>query len=206
MLQSATYASWFVVNLRCTKKPFLWIASFLHENIVRFAAAKGQAAFLRKIVAVALYFLGFAGGYREVGSLWGCRGLRDGDHYGSRACAERNRPCCRFVPRDHRGWETIEASFALRHGYPGVVGAVDILLIEIEHPDAFDGCYCRKYYPALNGQAIVNMDNLFLSVEVCPSSWSDRKCWQFSAIGRSIPPPQVRTSLVMPVMHCWRGL
>ncbi|KAG6955276.1 hypothetical protein JG688_00011944, partial [Phytophthora aleatoria] len=67
-----------------------------------------------------------------------------------------------------------------------VVGALDGSLIEIERPEKFDGFYCRKCYPALNVQEIVSGDILLLSVEVRPGSWSDRKCWLYSAIGRTL--------------------
>ncbi|KAG6942247.1 hypothetical protein JG688_00018237 [Phytophthora aleatoria] len=87
-------------------------------------------------------------------------------------------------PRAQRDWKAVEAGSASRHGYPGVVGAVDVSLIEIERPEKFDGFYCSKCYPALNVQTSVSVDNLFLSVEVRPGSWPGRKCWLHSYSAR----------------------
>ncbi|EEY57778.1 uncharacterized protein PITG_00354 [Phytophthora infestans T30-4] len=128
MLLSWSYDSWFVTNLRCSKKTFLREHSH------------------NKKVAAALYFMGSTGGYREVGVV---RALR--------AAA----PQIVAFPRDQGGWDAIKSEFAARHGYPGC-------------------------YPALNVQAIVTSDNVFLSAEVRSGSWSDRKCWQYSKIGRTL--------------------
>ncbi|EEY55244.1 uncharacterized protein PITG_09146 [Phytophthora infestans T30-4] len=187
MLLSWSYDSWFETNLRCSKKTFLRVANFLQCQGVRFAAAKSKQHCYNKKVAAALYFMGSTGGYREVGGAMGmCRS------YVSEITAEVVRvlraaaPQIVAFPRDQGGWDAIESEFAARHGYPGVVGAIDGSLIEVERPYEFDGFYCRKCYPALNVQAIVTSDNVFLSAEVRPGSWSDRKCWQYSKIGRTV--------------------
>ncbi|ETO58882.1 hypothetical protein F444_22742, partial [Phytophthora nicotianae P1976] len=71
MLQSAAYASWFEDNMRCTKETFLQLGRFLQEHGVRFATAKVRQHSYEKKIAAALYFLGSAGGYREVGAAMG---------------------------------------------------------------------------------------------------------------------------------------
>ncbi|EEY60844.1 uncharacterized protein PITG_13589 [Phytophthora infestans T30-4] len=187
MLQSAAYASWFEDNMRCTKETFLRLGRFLQEHGIRFANAKVRQHSYEKKVAAALYFLGSSGGYREVGAAMGMsrsyvKEITDEVIHVLKLVA------CQVIsfPRDRRRWNTIEDQFALRQGYPGVVGAIDGSLVEVERPDDFDGFYCRKSYPALNVQAIVTMDNYFLSVEVRPGSWSDRKCWQHSVIARNV--------------------
>eukprot|EP00644_Phytophthora_capsici_P007875 jgi/Phyca11/126503/e_gw1.63.88.1 len=187
MLQSAAYASWFEGNMRCTKETFLRLGRFLQEHGIRFANTKIRQHSYEKKVAAALYFLGSSGGYREVGAATGMS-----RSYVKKITDEVIRVLKLVAiqvisfPRDRRRWNTIEDQFALRQGYPGVVGAIDGSLVEIERPDGFDGFYCRKSYPALNIQAIVTMDNYFLSVEMRPGSWSDRKCWQHSVIGRNV--------------------
>lgn len=80
----------------------------------------------------------------------------------------------------------MEDGFASRHVYPGIAGAIDKSLLAIERPDKFDGFYCRKCYPTLNVQAVVMPENIFMSVEVHTGSWSERKGWQYSAIGLTI--------------------
>ncbi|ETM30483.1 hypothetical protein L914_21841, partial [Phytophthora nicotianae] len=74
----------------------------------------------KKNVAVALYFVGSVGGYREVSAAMGMsrsyvmeittevvRVLRDVT------------PFVVAFPRDQNGWNAVEAGFAARHGYPG---------------------------------------------------------------------------------------
>jgi hypothetical protein len=89
-------------------------------------------------------------------------------------------------PSTMKEWRRVERGFASRHNYPAVVGAIDGSLLHIQRPRDFEGFYCRKGYPALNLQAIVTSDKRFLSTELRPGSWSDRKAWKYSAIGRHV--------------------
>ncbi|EEY63735.1 uncharacterized protein PITG_02218 [Phytophthora infestans T30-4] len=187
MLQSAAHSSWFEDNLRCTQTTFLRIASFLAQHGVLFASAKVKQHSYNKKVAASLYFLGSSGGYRETGAAMGMS-----RSYVMEITSEVVRvlkivaPQVISFPSNREEWNAVEAGFASKHGYPGIAGAIDGSLIEIERPDNFDGFYCRKAYPALNMQAIVTSDGFFLSVDVRPGSWSDSKCWQYSTIGRSV--------------------
>ncbi|KAG6945785.1 hypothetical protein JG687_00017085 [Phytophthora cactorum] len=71
MLHSAACSSWLDDNLRCIKYTFLKIASFLKTQSIRFAAAKVKQHSFNKKVAVAIYFVGSSGGYRELGTAMG---------------------------------------------------------------------------------------------------------------------------------------
>ena len=41
-------------------------------------------------------------------------------------------------------------------GYPNVCLAIDGSLFEIEHPEDFEGWYCRKCYAAINAQIVID--------------------------------------------------
>ncbi|KAG2759322.1 hypothetical protein JG687_00016467 [Phytophthora cactorum] len=58
MLESASYASWFEDDLRCTRKTFLQTSIFLQKHEIGFAGAKfKEHSYNNKKVAAALYFL-----------------------------------------------------------------------------------------------------------------------------------------------------
>ena len=89
-------------------------------------------------------------------------------------------------PTTTSDWNKIEEGFYRKQGFPGVVGAIDGSLIEIERPKIFDGFYCRKGFTALNVQAIVDADKKFLSFDIRPGSWSDKKTYSASFAGKKI--------------------
>ncbi|GMF43792.1 unnamed protein product [Phytophthora fragariaefolia] len=128
LLQSAAYACWFEDNIRCTKSTFLRIGVFLRNHGDSFAAATTKEHSFAKKIAASLSYLGSAGGYREAGAAMGM----------SRSY--------------HKDWEAIEAGFVVQHDYPGVVGAVDGTLTEVERLDDFDGFYCRNTFGIWKGR------------------------------------------------------
>ncbi|GMF21663.1 unnamed protein product [Phytophthora fragariaefolia] len=80
----------------------------------------------------------------------------------------------------------IEQQFRCKRGFPDVVGAVDGSLIAIQRPADFNGFYCRKNYPAINVQGIVDADQKFMAIDMYPGSWSDKKYVEICAIKPSI--------------------
>ncbi|OWZ00228.1 hypothetical protein PHMEG_00028632 [Phytophthora megakarya] len=96
------------------------------------------------------------------------------------------------LPRTAAQWKDVERGFRATRGFPGVVGAVDGSLFAINRPADYEGFYCRKFYPALNMQAIVDHRCLFMSIDIRPGSWSDQKIWNASRLGTTmdkvIPP------------------
>ncbi|GMF55456.1 unnamed protein product [Phytophthora fragariaefolia] len=63
-------------------------------------------------------------------------------------------------------WRRIEQQFRCKRGFPGVVGAVDGSLIATQRPTDFNGFYCRKNYPAINVQGIVDADQKFMAIDI----------------------------------------
>ncbi|KAF4032365.1 DDE superfamily endonuclease [Phytophthora infestans] len=171
--------------LRCSKASFLAIAEQLRLRDVLFAGCVAKQHSYEKKSAAALYSFASPSGYREVAAAMGMNKSYVMDIV-DEVCRVLYLSTCDAVsfPRDHQGWKDLQAGFAARRGYPGVVGAVDGSLLAIDRPEDYDGFYCRKGYPALSIQAIVTATSIFMSVEIRPGSWSDSKSWKHSIIGR----------------------
>ncbi|ETP06417.1 hypothetical protein F441_17195 [Phytophthora nicotianae CJ01A1] len=153
---------------------------------ILFANAVVKQHSYEKKIAAALYFFASSGGYRETATAMGMNKsyVIDIVDEVARVLYVVSKKAVSF-PRDLDGWDAVQKDFMVRCGYPGVVGAVDGSLLEIDRPEDYEGFYCRKGYPAINIQAIVTASNKFMSVEIRPGSWSDSKCWKHSIIGRN---------------------
>lgn len=55
----------------------------------------------------------------------------------------------------------VEEGFDAIAGFPGAVGAIDGTLINIPRLRDFEGWYCRKGFPAVNVQTIVDHRGVF---------------------------------------------
>ncbi|KAG6951837.1 hypothetical protein JG688_00013565 [Phytophthora aleatoria] len=71
-------------------------------------------------------------------------------------------------------------------GLSGVVGAVYGSLFAINRPADHKGFYCRKFYPALNMQAVVDHRCIFISLDIRPGLWSYQNIWNASRLGRTL--------------------
>ncbi|KAE9293343.1 hypothetical protein PR003_g24527 [Phytophthora rubi] len=176
---------WFKKHLRCSRCSFLEICRFLHDRGIAFAHAAIKKHSYEKKVAAALYFLASVGGYAEVADAMKMTRSYVIDIVDEvvRVLNEAADSVICFS-HDQRGWDRVESQFAVRWGYPGVVDAVDGSLLAIQRPKEFDGFYCRKGYPALNMQAIVSADRKCMSIEIRTGSWSDKKVWKYSYVGK----------------------
>lgn len=162
--------------------------------VARLLAVKGSVrynnaaqALIRKArgaLTVLLWFVGWVSRVRS--RVWCLQELC----YQDRSCDHRD--SCRSIARcDHVselriGVVACGAAFRAVRGFPDVVGAIDGTLLAIERPESYDGFYCRKGYPAINVQAVVSANTRFMSVDVRPGAWSDRKIWRYCALGRRL--------------------
>ncbi|DAZ98599.1 TPA: hypothetical protein N0F65_001018, partial [Lagenidium giganteum] len=112
-------------------------------------------------------FLGSQGGYRET----------------AQALGISKSWLIEFIPVFRN---MIEQRFYAMRGFLGVVAAIDGTLIPITRSRYIEGFYCRKFYPALNMQAIVDASMMFRSVDVRPGSWSDQEIWNASEAGKTL--------------------
>ncbi|KAG3232211.1 hypothetical protein PI124_g22700 [Phytophthora idaei] len=80
----------------------------------------------------------------------------------------------------------VEEGFEAIAGFPGVVGALDGTLIKIPRPRDFEGWYCRKGFPAVNVQAIVDHRGAFLSLSIRAGSNNDQSLWNGSGVRKRL--------------------
>ncbi|ETK96217.1 hypothetical protein L915_00958, partial [Phytophthora nicotianae] len=76
--------------------------------------------------------------------------------------------------------------FRATRGFSGVVGAVDGSVFAINRPADYEVFYGRKFYSALNMQAVVDHRCGFMSIDTQPGSWSDQKIWKASRLGKTL--------------------
>ena len=86
------------------------------------------------------------------------------------------------VMPSHEEAHVVETGFANVAGFPGVVGAVDGTLVRIMRPHEFEGWYCRKNFPAVNVQAVVDHRGSFRSISIRAGSNNDQSLWNGSGI------------------------
>ncbi|KAG2993613.1 hypothetical protein PC129_g4792 [Phytophthora cactorum] len=84
---------------------------------------------------------------------------------------------------------TVEDGFVAIAGFPGVVGAVDGTLAAIQRLREHEEWYCRKNFPAVNVQAVVDHRGAFRSLSVRSGSNNDQSLWNGSGVrSRRISP------------------
>ncbi|KAE9124870.1 hypothetical protein PF001_g17378 [Phytophthora fragariae] len=76
----------------------------------------------------------------------------------------------------------VEDGFFVTACFPDTIGAIDGTLVRIARPHDFEGWYCRKNYPAVNGQAVVDHRGLFRTILIRSGSNNDQSLWNGSGI------------------------
>ncbi|KAG4043402.1 hypothetical protein PC123_g21128 [Phytophthora cactorum] len=82
--------------------------------------------------------------------------------------------------------ESVEAGFFAVAGFAGVVGTVDGTLIAIPRPYDFEGWYCRKEFPAVNVQAVVDHRGAFCSISIRFGSNNNQSLWNGSGVRKRL--------------------
>lgn len=83
-------------------------------------------------------------------------------------------------PLDTDSLEAMAHDFERVCGFPDTIGAIDGTLIRIARPREHEGWYCRKGYPAVNVQAVVDSHARFLSCSIRSGSSNDQSLWNRS--------------------------
>lgn len=189
MLNDCSYNAWFQRNLRCTQQSFRFLVSELqplYEQRYGKPRYNRQITFDR-ILAVTLYYLGSAGGFREAGH---ALGISKGSAvlYINKLIDVLSATANTWIhfPNTAREWSAMERGFYNKRSIPNISGAIDGSLFEIQRPAAPEGWYCRKGYPSVNMQAVVNHRCQFMSFDIRPGSWSDKKIWNASVLGMKL--------------------
>ncbi|ETV67225.1 hypothetical protein H257_16478 [Aphanomyces astaci] len=185
MLGDARYEQWFHGNLRCDQAVLRRLVDLLRQRLHPNECQSSHS--FEKKVAVKLYFLGSEGGYRETAAAFGMAKSWYITVVATMVdvLASQAKLWIR-LPTSPRDWSRIERGFYKVQRFPGVVRAVDGTLIDIQRPREYDGFYNRSGDPSLNVQAMVDHRMVFLSVDIRPGSFSDKKIWKVSQLGQTI--------------------
>ncbi|RHY06718.1 hypothetical protein DYB36_003813, partial [Aphanomyces astaci] len=138
MLGDARYEQWFHDNLRCDQAVFRRLVDLLRQRL-QLNERQSRHSFEKK-VAVTLYFLGSEVRHRETAAAFGmakswCIKVVSTvvDVLASQAKLWIR------LPTSPGDWSRIERGFYKVQRFPGVVGAVDGTLIDIQRPREYDG-------------------------------------------------------------------
>ncbi|KAH9096337.1 hypothetical protein Ae201684P_009567 [Aphanomyces euteiches] len=186
MITDQRYNQWFITNLRCSQSTFQNLVDILRNYMDDYNFRHSKHSFAKK-VAMMLYYLGSEGGYRETAATLGvskswCIHVV---HILTSVLASRSREWI-HLPTSTGEWYRVSQGFERKRGFVGVVGAEDGTIIDIERPADYDGFYNRHGDPSLNVQAVVDTTTRFMSVDIRPGSYSDKKIWKMSTFGLTI--------------------
>ncbi|OWZ14109.1 hypothetical protein PHMEG_00012459 [Phytophthora megakarya] len=87
-----------------------------------------------------------------------------------------------YMPHTEAEITCVRTGFERISGFPDVVGAVDGSLIRISRPAEHEGWYCRKNFPAVNMQAVVDHTTRFRSYCIRAGSINDQALWNQSGL------------------------
>ena len=90
------------------------------------------------------------------------------------------------LPNTAEEWNEFSAGFEAVCGFPDTCLAVDGSLFEIERPADYEGWYCRKGYPAINAQIVVDYKKRIRDYCLRSGSENDKGVFNRSNFGRNI--------------------
>lgn len=189
---------WFKNQFRCIKTSFDSVVQMIGSHWDRVHGPIGHNAefFVRDRVAVTLFYLTHSGGLFETAQVFGM----------SKTSAIRYikqvtdiivdclGPIVVCLPESQESWDELSNGFEAICGFPNCCLAMDGSLFEIERPRDFEGWYCRKGWPAINIQLVVDHRTRIRSYDMRPGSANDKSIFNYSQFGRTIdqvlPPHQ----------------
>ncbi|EGZ05385.1 hypothetical protein PHYSODRAFT_376748, partial [Phytophthora sojae] len=183
---ACSYDQWFQDNMRFTQASFHKLCALLRPLRRKQPATNTKHSFETR-VATMLYYVASMGGFREtaqtfgVSKSWAITAVNEL----LTAIADDYRRYI-YSPSSLEDWSALQEAFEIRAGVPLVCAAVDGTLIELARFENYEGWYCRKGYPAVNLQVVVDPHQRIMSFDMRPGSWSDKKIWAASHFGQHI--------------------
>jgi hypothetical protein len=179
---------WFRIAFRCNKRSFNSIYEMvsrrwreIHEDVAH------NAVFgVRDRIAVTLYYLTHSGSFSETAQVFGMSkstAVRFFKEITDILVDSMASEIIRLPVRNDPEWQTLSNGFEAICGFPNCCLAIDGTLFEIERPGDFFGWYCRKGYPAINGQIIVDHKARIRSYDLRPGSANDKSIFNYSNMG-----------------------
>lgn len=181
---------WFVDQFRCTRSSFDYILDIINKNWLYSNDPIGlQATFLiRERVAVALHYLAHSGNIAQSGKMFGMAKASAHRYLWQliRVLENSIKPIFVTLPTTTVEWQQLCNGFEAICGFPRTCLAIDGSLFEIERPVDYEGWYCRKLFPALNVQLVVDYKGVVRSFDFRPGSANDKAVFNYSDFGKNI--------------------
>lgn len=182
------HEGWFVIHLRCNYQSFLEIAESVKVEWNRhYRPLHHNAVFDVKIrLAVCIHYFSQGCALSTTAALFGMStstAQRSVEQI-SKILSHPEYAHSIRLPKGEENWRCIADGFEEIAGFPGVCGAIDGSLIEIERPYDHEGWYCRKGFPAVNVQVVVDHKRRFMSYCMLPGSANDKSVFRKSRFGK----------------------
>ncbi|KAG4228079.1 hypothetical protein PC116_g23555 [Phytophthora cactorum] len=150
----APRTNWFNKKLRCDRESFLRMYRKVHAAYKPKPAPNSMCPLVKRFALTMLY-LAQGGTMDEAATVLGI-----------------SRPRAVVYIND-----CLDVPSAMSAKYVLLPGAVDRTLIAIPRPHDFEGWYCRKGFPAVNVQAVVDHRGAFRSISIRAGSNNDQSLW-----------------------------
>lgn len=187
---NSLFDGWFRDTFRCSWQSFEGIVSLVEAEWDSFHGPIHHNArfFVRERVAVLLHYVTHSGAIVDSAKVFGM----------SRSSAFRfieevsdiiiDRMGPRFIslPKSNDEWQELADGLERVCSFPDACLAIDGSLIQIERPFDYEGWYCRKGYPAINAQCVVDYKQRFRSYALRPGAENDKGIFNRSEFGRTI--------------------
>ena len=173
--------TWFHKKLRCDKTSFLRILAIVRSNCHCLPGRNSKHG-LSKRLALTMMYLAQGSTIDASATAMGISKSRAVVYINEMLAVLKAMAKTVIVMPSSDEQEQVESGFYSIAGFPGVVGAVDGTLVKVMRPHEYEGWYCRKNYPAVNVQAIVDHLGLFRSISIRSGSNNDQSLWNGSGV------------------------
>lgn len=180
---------WYIENLRMNKATFDKIVAMVTscwDNRNRWPHWNSHFT-IRDRLAVTIHYLTHSSNIRQSGQIFGISKSRVVEFMKEvmPIIVHDIRQRHLRLPTTEAGWREISDGFESIAHFPNVCGAIDGSLIRIHRPKDYEGWYCRKGFPAMNAQAVVDHKRKFMSVSIRPGHCNDKTVFNRSAFGQT---------------------
>ncbi|KAE9054829.1 hypothetical protein PF002_g33031 [Phytophthora fragariae] len=177
----APSTTWFHKKLRCDRESFIRMYREVHAAFKRKPAANSKCPLVKRFALTMLY-LEQGGTMDSAATVLGISRPRAVVYINECLGVLSTVAATYVVLPNANEVQAVEDSFFAVAGFPGVVGAVDGTIIAIPRPHDFEGWYCRKGFPAVNVQAVVDHLGAFRSISIRSGSNNDQSLWNGSGV------------------------
>jgi hypothetical protein len=177
----ASSTNWFHKKLRMDKGSFVRVYELVRDASPRLPAANSHMRLIKR-VALTIIYLAQGCTMDAAASILGISRPRAVVYINDTLDVLSSLASTYVVMGQPSELPGIAQGFEKIAEFPDVVGAVDGTLVKIPRPHDFEGLYCRKNFPAVNAQAIVDHHGYFRSLSIRAGFTNDQSLWNGSGV------------------------